>query len=318
MIEPSIAGFGGGGGGSGDDEEEVEPVEVLVQLAREGEIDPWDIDVVQVTDKFLARIDESDLRTSGRALFYASVLVRMKSDEFLEDDEPEEPDPWDPDRDGLPGVGPGDGPVDDPEFDPVENLEAEMERRLERKTARGNPETLDELVRELREVERNTWWKESREYDTSDGPTEYRRGTQELDYRTGDDLRAEGEPDEEAVTGTAHAENVEEIVSRVREVLDDHYDAGRDEVLFAEVYDAGGSRVETYLGLLFLHHRGHVVLAQSELFGDLWIRDPATVDRRDRSTTSDDDPEPDPSGGDPDASANGSESAGSSPAPDER
>jgi len=61
-------------------------------------------------------------------------------------------------------------------------------------------------------------------------------------------------------------------------VLDDHYDAGREEVLFREVYDAGGSRVETYLGLLFLHHRGHIVLRQSELFGDLWIRDPAAVE----------------------------------------
>jgi len=73
-----------------EDDDAPEPVEVLVQLADDGEIDPWDIDVVQVTDKFLDAIEGTDLRTSGRALFYASVLVRMKSDAMLGTDEPEE------------------------------------------------------------------------------------------------------------------------------------------------------------------------------------------------------------------------------------
>lgn len=277
MTDSSTDGNGGNGTPESDpaNEEAVEPVEVLVQLARDGEIDPWDIDVVRVTEAFLARIDKSDLRTSGRTLFYASVLVRMKSDELLADDE-------DGDETTSSGgdvvLAGGTDTTQDPDMDPVDTLEAEMDRRLERKTARGNPETLDELVRELREVERNTWWKPGREYDTSNAPTGYHRGTQTLDYRSGDASREAGEPNEAAVTGTAHGEDVETIVSRVREVLDEHYDAGRDEVLFAEITTAGGSRVETYLGLLFLHHRGHVVLRQSELFGDLWIADPATGD----------------------------------------
>ena len=59
-------------------DEEVEPVEILVQLAEEGAIEPWDIDIVRVTDAFLSKLDEVDLRTTGRALFYASVLLRMK------------------------------------------------------------------------------------------------------------------------------------------------------------------------------------------------------------------------------------------------
>jgi segregation and condensation protein A len=247
---------------------------VLVNLAREGEIDPWDIDVVQVTEEFLAAIDGADLRASGRALFYASVLIRMKGDELLSDDEPEpdEPEPWEVEL----GMAPAPEGAEEPAgVDPIDGLEREMERRLERKRARGTPETLDELVRELREAERNTWWKESREYDTSDSPAGHRRGTQTLDYRTGDDGRAEGEPLEADVTGTTHQEDIEAIVSDVRATLDDHYDAGRDEVLFAEVFDAGGTRVETFLGLLFLAHRGHVDLRQDDLFGDLWIRDPA-------------------------------------------
>ena len=253
----------------GDPDEDVEPVEVLVQLAEDGEIDPWDIDIVEVTDKFLDRLDGADLRSSGRALFYASVLLRMKSDALLEPDEPEpdEPEPWEQMA--------GDEPLAEP--DPFATLEAEMDRRLERKRARGMPQTLDELVRDLREAERDSWWKESREYDTSDSPGGFSRGTQELDYRQADQFRMDDEPTEEDVTGNTHGEDIEAIIDDVHTVLREHYDQGRKEVLFREVESAGSSRVRTYLSLLFLSHRGQVRLRQDELFGDLWIQDPAAV-----------------------------------------
>ena len=251
------------------EDEEVEPVEVLVRLAEEGDIEPWDIDVVAVTDAFLSHLDESDLRTSGRALFYASVLLRMKSEALLEPDEEAESEvePWE---------DVWDAPADD-EFgpDPVASLEAEMDRRLDRKQARGTPETLDELVRELREAERDSWWKESRTYDTSGSPKGFQRGTQTLDYRSGDDLRVDDEPTEADVTGTAHGEDIETTIADVQRVLRKQYDAGREEVLYDEIEDAGGSRVETFLAILFLSHRGHVRLQQDELFGDLWIQNPS-------------------------------------------
>ena len=260
-----------------DGDEEVEPVEVLVALAEDGEIDPWDIDIVAVTDKFLDRLDEADLRTSGRALFYASVLLRMKSDAMLEaddgDDEPEL-EPWEE-------AMREDEPIDD--HDPFATLEAEMDRRLERKRARGMPQTLDELVRDLREAERDSWWKESREYDTSGSPGGFQRGTQQLDYHTADDLRMDDEPTAEDVTGTAHSENIDDIIDSVHAAVREHYDAGREEVLYREVSQAGGSRVETFLGLLFLSHRGQVRLQQDDLFGDLWIQDPNAVSASDEA-----------------------------------
>jgi len=255
----------------GDEEEEVEPVELLVQLAKEGEIEPWDIDIVAVTDAFLSRLDESDLRTSGRALFYASVLLRMKSDVLLEPDEleaeePDEPgwDDWEPGMELAPSEAPT-GP------DPITALEAEMERRLDRKPQRGTPETLDELVRSLRDAERGSWWKRSRTYDTSSSPKGFQRGVQELDYRSGDDVRMEDEPTEAEVTGTAHAEDIEAVIEMVDDALATHFDRGREEVLFAEIADLGPSMVETFLALLFLAHRERIRLEQDELFGDLWV-----------------------------------------------
>ncbi|MFC7128990.1 segregation/condensation protein A [Haloferax chudinovii] len=263
------------------DDDEVEPVELLVQLAREGTIDPWDIDIVEVTDAFLNRLDAMDLRTTGRALFYASVLLRMKSDELLAPDDPdeEELEPWElalqgGGEEGHPGDD-GDGP---PGFDPIDALEDEMDRRLERKQARGSPETLDELVRELREVERGSWWKRRREYDTSQSPRGFSRGTQTLDYHTPGEMRGAGEPTEDDVTGTAHNEDIEAVVEAVGDVLATHYEKGRDEVLFAEIRDVADTVMTTYLALLFLSHRSAVYLKQDDLFGDLWIRNPEVFD----------------------------------------
>jgi segregation and condensation protein A len=255
--------------GEADEDEEVQPVEVLVQLAKDGEIEPWDIDIVVVTDKFLDRLDEADLRTGGRALFYASVLLRMKSDAMLSADPADDGEFEEPWQQAMSA----DEPVE-PGGDPFASLEQEMDRRLERKRARGTPQTLDELVRDLREAERDTWWKESREYDTSDSPGGFQRGTQELDYHSADALRMDDEPTEADVTGTAHAEDIDAIIDDVYAACLEQWEAGRAEVLYAEIVDAGGSRVETFLGLLFLAHRGQVRLQQDELFGDLWIQDP--------------------------------------------
>ncbi|WP_436935856.1 segregation/condensation protein A [Halovenus marina] len=257
----------------GEDEDEageVEPVEVLVGLAEDGEIDPWDIDIVDVTDKFLDRLDEADLRTSGRALFYASVLLRMKGDAMLSENEETEPEPepWEA------AIAEGE-PIEEP--DPFSALEQEMDRRLERKRARGTPQTLDELVRDLREAERDNWWKESREYDTSDSPSAYSRGTREMDYRSDDQFRMDDEPTAQEVTGKTHGEDIDALIDEVHGALTEQYDKGRTEVLFAEVESVGGSRVQTFLGLLFLSHRGQVRLQQDELFGDLWIKDPNAV-----------------------------------------
>jgi len=253
---------------SEEDEELAEPVEVLVQLADDGEIDPWDIDVVQVTDKFLDRIDGSDLRSSGRALFYASVLIRMKSDAMLGSDEPEdEPaEPWERAMNG-------ETPIEEP--DPFNALESEMDRRLERRRAREMPQTLDELVRDLRDAERDNWWKESREYVTTDSPAGFQRGTQELDYHGGDDMRLDDEPSAADVTETAHGEQMDDIIDDVYAAVREQYEKGREELLYREIEAAGGSRVETFLGLLFLAHRGRVHLQQDDLFGDLWIQDPS-------------------------------------------
>src|SRR5438067_11771205 len=58
-------------------------IDVLVQMSAKGEIDPKNIDIIDVTDRFLKAIaaaPKENLRQSGKILFHASVLLRMKAD----------------------------------------------------------------------------------------------------------------------------------------------------------------------------------------------------------------------------------------------
>ena len=111
-----------------------DPVEILVRMAEKNEIDPWNIDIVEVTDRFLEELgnrSELDLRLSGRTLFYAATLLRIKSD-YLEEIA------W--------GIADDETPFEEEIFqknfssesgDPIDQFEHEISRRLERK--RFNP-----------------------------------------------------------------------------------------------------------------------------------------------------------------------------------
>jgi len=60
-----------------------QPFQILLNLAREKKIDPWDVDIDKVANLYAERIRRRrklDLRISGRALFSASTLLRMKAD----------------------------------------------------------------------------------------------------------------------------------------------------------------------------------------------------------------------------------------------
>lgn len=59
-----------------------QPFQILLDLARDDKIDPWDVDIEKLADVYLSRLletEELNLRVSGRAIHSASVLLHMKS-----------------------------------------------------------------------------------------------------------------------------------------------------------------------------------------------------------------------------------------------
>lgn len=63
-----------------------QPFQILLGLVQEHKLDPWDVDIEKLAGVYLHRVrkmQEFDLRVSGRTLLSASVLLRMKSDFVL-------------------------------------------------------------------------------------------------------------------------------------------------------------------------------------------------------------------------------------------
>jgi len=212
-----------------------EPAEVLVDLARRGEIDPWDIDIALATEKFLQYIDSlerRDLRIPARTLLYASILLRLKSDQ-MEGQEDEE----------------GEVEPEEIEEDPQnrEDIPDQLPRPpLRRHTKR--PVTLDELISELKKAEVVGRRKAMRERWP---------------------LLAE-----KKILDPSHEEGIEERIKALGPILDDMF-LEKGTLTFQEINLRNGMDAEgvtNYISLLFMAQRRTVWLEQEEIFGELFVR----------------------------------------------
>lgn len=213
-----------------------EPVEILMNLAKDGAINPWDIDLVNVTDMFLERIEVMqmmDLRISGRTLLYAAILLRMKSTGIVMEEE--EDDCFEMMDDEL----------DFYEVDEYPVPKLPIRRRATR------PVTLHELIVELRKAEKV----ETRRKDRS----VYRK-LEERSLVTTDD-----------VLGIAHEEDilgrVRDMAAMLEECFTDHEFVPLSDLMT----DDRSENIMTYVSLLFLATEKQVWLTQEELFGELYV-----------------------------------------------
>ncbi len=210
-----------------------EPIEILVNLAKNGEIDPWNIDIVEVTDKFLRQVEElerMDLRVSGRTLLYAAILLRMKSNVLVEVEEPE----------------------DIIEYDSLQfEIRDYPVPAMPLRRSSNRPVTLEELLSELKKAE----VVEKRRLDRVKNKTEERRAT--IDE----------------VLSIAHEEDVESRVGKMRELLNELFEKQKYIKFsdLSSPLDRTGI-VMAYLAILFLATKKEIWLEQEELFGELFIR----------------------------------------------
>jgi segregation and condensation protein A len=210
-----------------------EPAEVLVELAKRGEIDPWDIDIAMATEKFLQYIDsleKRDLRIPARTLLYASILLRMKSDSMEEQKEEAEVEP---------------------EMEEIEEgPEEETEEQLPRPPVRSHtkrPVTLDELISELKKAEMVGRRKAMRE----SWP-----GTKEMTLDVSHD---EGIEDRIRALGPI----LDDMFMERKTITFQDINSKNSKI---------EDGVTNYVSLLFMAQRKQVWLEQEEIFGDLFVR----------------------------------------------
>lgn len=63
--------------------EEKNPLDIVLKLVAEGEIDPWNIDITILADKFIQEIKNMyipDLRYASKVILVASMLLKMKAE----------------------------------------------------------------------------------------------------------------------------------------------------------------------------------------------------------------------------------------------
>ncbi len=65
---------------------DAHPIDMLIDLVISEELDPWDIDIEEIANKFLGKINQMkkiNLRLSGKTLLTSSILLRMKSEDLI-------------------------------------------------------------------------------------------------------------------------------------------------------------------------------------------------------------------------------------------
>jgi len=258
----------------------------LIDLAEKGEIDPWDVQVIEVIDRFLKTLQEkpvvtqpkeqgrssyeSSLSESGQAFLYASMLVLLKADTLVRHELEQVEEDFEEDF--------FDGDEDYGDSELPKNLERHIHRRPVAPPPAKRQVTLAELIEQLESIAA-----------AMSEPARV-RSHRAKPHSKRDAVRA--------ISELAHQENLNEIADALNAFLEDHWDdvfedainwmdfelllthwaSFRPEILGGPIKgelteaDYKHEKVGVFWGLLFLTSQSKVELLQENFYQDLKVR----------------------------------------------
>ena len=239
---------------------QVDGIEILVSMAKSGKIDPWNVDIVDVTDKYLAHLFQmkaQNLRLTGRTLLFAAILLRLKSNvlegidvnqiEGLNDYGEENYDDFELEDDGW----------SDEEINTnnVISLDEVLQRRTSVRLNRSRMVNLKDLIKQLQfyeELDRKQSLKNAHE--------RAKRRVRSYARLTPDDI-----------VNLAHDEYIEKSVEVLHENLKKIFET-QDKVELNTLTLLGLDKISAYIALLFLtaEPESDVDLYQEEFYGELY------------------------------------------------
>lgn len=244
-------------------------ITLLIDLAQRREINPWDVDVIQVIDRFLQNLEEphqTHLPQSGQAFLWASMLVSLKADT-------------------LEAIAEADETETEAEAEPTEETDSQrrrlpqkLEQRIRRRGSAPPPKkrrvTLSELITYLKEL--------GAQIEDSPPPTAKSRSVSHKRETA------------QMISHLAHNENLTELATELEQFLWHEMSAldpeqawlsleelsarwERQQISFngevsAERTGEGGTRVGIFWALLLLSAQSKVELSQNEFYQDLHLR----------------------------------------------
>ncbi len=239
-------------------EAEVDGIEILVNMARQGKIDPWNVNIVDVTDKYLTHLFQSkaqNLRMTGRTLLFAAILLKLKSNvlEGLDvmDFEPQHEEDFDYNDD--------DSQLDygTEEYIPTNNvisIDEVLQRRTSVRLNHNRVVTLRDLIRQLEF------------YEMLDKKQSLKNAHERAKRRVQNYARLSPED----IVNLAHDEYIDQGVQRLRANLSEIL-SRQDKIELNELTLLGMDRISAYISLLFLTVDSDYDLEQDEFYSDLYV-----------------------------------------------
>jgi segregation and condensation protein A len=229
----------------------ADPVEILLNTVREGQMDPWEIDIIKVTDGFLEELDrigQDDpqmLGRSARCIFYASVLVHLKA-QVLNDASVLN---GDDDDDFIDDFDDDDKParIDRPLFYPRSDASLVPRDRQ----PRGRSLTLSDLLDALRRLDAQAL--AAPDYDDYDDPWDMPVFDEDI-----------------ADIQTAHEDDLEGDILNLREIIRERFE-NQDKAFSLDDLRGEMTRGVAFRALLFLAHDAEIVLEQEDFYQELTI-----------------------------------------------
>ena len=238
-------------------EAEVDGIEILVNMAKQGKIDPWNVDIVEVTDKYLAHLFQSkarNLKLTGRTLLFAAILLKLKSNVLegidIMDFEPQhEMDELNYDDDSELDYGEDYIPTNN-----VISIDEVLQRRTSVRLNHNRVVTLRDLIRQLEF------------YEMLDKKLSLKNAHERAKRRVQNYARLSPED----IVNLAHDEYIENGVQRLRANLEEILNR-QDRIELTELTLLGMDRISAYVSLLFLTVDSDYDLVQDEFYSDLYV-----------------------------------------------
>jgi segregation and condensation protein A len=220
-------------------------IDVLTNLAQTGEIDPWDVQVIEVVDRVLNTLtyqDSQELSSSGQTILYASMLVLLKAETLAgitAEPEPEECFEFESDAVQL-------------DFSSLPtNLENHLHRRPVAHPVQRRRVTLAELIEQL-ELMANAVEKQNR------------------GHRHPKIVRPTRLQSARAIAQLSHEENPTEVAAEIEQLLSQYL--AQDWLDIEDLLRFKNDRVGVFWALLLLCAQSKVELVQTEFYGPLKLR----------------------------------------------
>lgn len=234
----------------------VDGIEMLVDMAKSGKINPWNIDIVDIADKYLMQTFEAksqNLKVTGRTLLFASILLKLKSNILKGLDIIE----WLPEESNDLEINDDISMEDDFHSYNTTNvisIDEVLQRRTSVKLNRKRVVTLEDLIKQLEF------------YEMLDKKLALKNAHERAKRR----VRSYANITPADLINLEHDNFIEDSVHNIKNKLEKLFNK-KDKIELNELVSIGMSKVVAYLALLFLAVDSDIELVQEEFYSDLYV-----------------------------------------------